>query len=275
MTAYPALRAAGATDVGRVREVNEDSFVMLPAVAVVADGMGGHASGDVASALAVETFQSRFATICPVPEDIQDAVHAANSAITSEAARHSEKQGMGTTLTGVALVESEGAPHWLVFNVGDSRVYRLSPAGVTQVTIDHSEVAVMVQAGMITAAEARVHPLRNVITRSLGTYPSPEADTWLMAVSPDDMFLLCSDGLTGELEDHEIHDIASRTLGVGGSIDNLAQRLVDAAVASGGRDNVTVVLVTPPPSLFAAPAETDVSTSGSSRSAGDVSSSHE
>lgn len=259
MTAYPALRAAGATDVGRVREVNEDSFVMLPTVAVVADGMGGHASGDVASALAVETFQSRFAMVSPLLDDIHDAVYAANSSITTEAERNPEKQGMGTTLTGVALVEREGTPHWLVFNVGDSRVYRLSPSLVAQVTIDHSEVAGMVDAGLITPDEARVHPLRNVITRSLGTFPAPEADTWIVEVMPDDIFLLCSDGLTGELEDYEILEIASKTLRVGGSIDNLAQRLVDAAVASGGRDNVTVVLVTPPPSLFAAPADTDVS----------------
>ena len=241
MTAHPALRAAGATDVGRVREVNEDSFVMLPAVAVVADGMGGHASGDVASALAVGTFQSRFAHVAPRLDDVLDAVYAANSAITSEADRNPEKQGMGTTLTGVALLEGEGTPHWLVFNVGDSRVYRISAAGVAQMTIDHSEVAGMVEAGMITPDEARVHPLRNVITRSLGTYPAPDADTWMLEVAPDDIFLLCSDGLTGELEDHEILEIAATTLGVGGSIDNLAQRLVDAAVAAGGRDNVTAV----------------------------------
>lgn len=249
MTAYPTLRAAGATDIGRVRAVNEDSFTMLPSVAIVADGMGGHACGDVASGLAVQTFETFFAQGPIRPTDVVDAVLEANATIVAEAERHPDKAGMGTTITGIALVDLDGTPMWLVVNVGDSRVYRLSPAGLTQVTKDHSEVAELISIGAITAEEARTHPLRNVITQSLGTTPPPRADTTMLPVAPDDLFLLCSDGLTGELTDPEILDIARRTLGSGGSLDNLARRLVDAAVAAGGRDNVTVVLVTAPPGL--------------------------
>lgn len=264
MTAHPTLRAAGATDVGRVRAVNEDSFAMLPSVAIVADGMGGHASGDVASGLTIETFESFFASGPIRATDVVDAVLEANAAIVAEAERHPEKAGMGTTLTGVALVEVDGTPMWLVVNVGDSRVYRLSPAGLRQVTKDHSEVAQLVSIGAITAEEARTHPLRNVITQSLGTSPPPRPDTKMLPVAPDDLFLICSDGLTGELTDDEILDIARRTLGSGGSLDNLARSLVDAAVNAGGRDNVTVVLVVPPVELaeLAAPAGTDSAVAG-------------
>lgn len=269
MTAHPTLRAAGATDVGRVRAVNEDSFAMLPSVAIVADGMGGHACGDVASGLAVETFESFFACAPIRPTDVVDAVLEANAAIFAEAGRHPEKAGMGTTITGVALVDLDGTPMWLVVNVGDSRVYRLTVAGLEQVTTDHSEVAHLVSIGAITSEQARVHPMRNVITQSLGTATPPRPDTTLLPVAADDLFLLCSDGLTGELTDQEILDIARRTLGAGGSLDNLARSLVDAAVSAGGRDNVTVVLVTPPPGLAttsgAGPAGDDETPTGAAR----------
>jgi len=233
------LRAYAATHVGRVRSTNEDSHLVLPHVAVVADGMGGHASGEVASELAVSAFRALEGRTPLRAEDVVATVTDANSAIMAEAAARAEPDGMGTTLTGVALVEADGAPHWLVLNVGDSRVYRLSPGRAEQLTVDHSEVAEMVARGWISPEEARVHPLRNVVTRSLGFAPDPTPDTWLFPVAVDDLFLVCSDGLTGELEDAEIARIVSTEP----TLADLPGRLVDAAVDAGGRDNVTVVVV--------------------------------
>jgi PPM family protein phosphatase len=232
------VESAAASDVGRVRAVNEDSYLTLPQMAVVADGMGGHACGDVASALTVATF-GVLGQISPLlPETVIGGVAQANRAILEETARLPERQGMGTTVAGVALVDQGGSPHWLVFNVGDSRVYRVADGAVLQLTVDHSEVADLVAAGTITAADARTHPLRNVVTRSLGTMPAPAPDTWLLPAEPGDRFLICSDGLYAELDDRQIATVLAGAAGLAEG----AQALVDAAVDAGGRDNVTVVL---------------------------------
>jgi protein phosphatase len=148
---------------------------------------------------------------------------------------------MGTTVTGIALVDHFGSPHWLVFNVGDSRVYRLDDGGVRLLTHDHSEVQELVDAGRLTDAQARVHPLRNIVTRSLGTDPAPEMDVWLFPPNPGDSFLLCSDGLTNELDDAGILDLWRNRRSA--SAATAADSLVEAAVDAGGRDNVTVVVV--------------------------------
>lgn len=237
----PRIEAAAATHVGRVRAVNEDSFLTLPAVVVVADGMGGHACGDVASALAIGAF-AELGDGPLRPEDVVEAVARANRTILAEGEARPERDGMGTTVTGVALVDLDGVPHWLVFNVGDSRVYRVGDGEVSQVTVDHSEVARLVAAGRITPAQARVHPLRNVVTRSLGMEPTPVPDTWLAPVAEDDLFLVCSDGLTGELEDEEIGEVVRSVRARDGDLAAMADALVAAAVEAGGRDNVTVVL---------------------------------
>lgn len=242
------IEAAAATDVGRVRAVNEDSFLVLPHVVVVADGMGGHACGDVASALAVAAFAELGDGPVTV-DDVVEAVARADRAILDEAAAREERDGMGTTLTGVALVDQGGSPHWLVFNVGDSRVYRLAGAVATQLTVDHSEVADLVAAGHLTPEQARVHPLRHVITRSLGMGPEPVPDAWLVPVAADDLFLACSDGLTGEVQDEEIGRLVAEVRARGGDLDAVARALVDAAVEAGGHDNVTVVLAAPAGSL--------------------------
>jgi PPM family protein phosphatase len=233
------VHTAAATHVGQVRRVNEDSFLVLPHLALVADGMGGHASGDVASALATAVFAELGELEQLHSSDIVATVERANTRILDEAREHRERSGMGTTITGIAQVVDGGAPHWLVFNVGDSRVYRLTDDAAVQITHDHSEVASMVAAGRLTPELARTHPLRNVITRSLGITPAPEADTWMLPVEPGDLFLICSDGLTGELEDAEIHAIVDTAHDLSGA----AEALVTAAVMHGGRDNVTVVLV--------------------------------
>lgn len=246
MTADLHLRAAAATHVGRVRSVNEDSFLTLPELAIVADGMGGHACGDVASSLAVAAFADLAGRHPLRTEDVVGAVARANGSILDQAEAHPDKAGMGTTVTGVALVEQGGSPHWLVVNVGDSRVYRITPGGATQLTVDHSEVAEMVAAGRLSRSEARVHPLRNIVTRSLGTEPGPAVDTWLTPVADDDLFVVCSDGLTSELDDEAIGELVGRTLAEGATLAEVAQQLVDAAVAHGGRDNVTAIVVAAP-----------------------------
>ena len=232
------VASAAATHVGRVRPTNEDSYLTLPDLVLVADGMGGHACGDVASALTVTAFEPLGTRSCLHADDVTEAVDRANQAIVSEALAHPEKAGMGTTVTGVAVVDEAGAPHWLVFNIGDSRVYRIEGGVARQLTVDHSEVAELVAAGRITPDDARVHPLRNVITRSLGMSPPPVADTWLVPVEPGDLFLVCSDGLTNELDDAEIAELVTRS----GDIEAAAAALVEAALAAGGHDNVTVIL---------------------------------
>jgi PPM family protein phosphatase len=232
------METAAATHVGRVRTANEDSFLTLPALALVADGMGGHLAGDVASALVVQA----FATLGDAAEleagAVVAAVGRANDAILTEAGADEAKAGMGTTVTGVARVDGG---HWLVFNVGDSRVYRIAGGAALQITADHSAVARLVANGQLAPELAKVHPLRNVITRSVGMETSPEVDTWLLPVAEGDLFVVCSDGLTGELEDWEIAALAAEapTLQAG------ADALVAAAVERGGRDNVTVVLARP------------------------------
>jgi protein phosphatase len=202
--------------------------------------MGGHACGDVASALTVHAFERLGARDGHLaPGDVAGAVQRANQAIVSEANAHPEKEGMGTTLAGVAIVDQAGSPHWLVFNVGDSRVYRIAGGVAQQMTVDHSEVAELVASGRLAPDAARTHPLRNIITRSLGTTPAPALDTWLSPVASGDRFLVCSDGLTNELEDDEI----ARFISEAPTLASAAQALVDAAVAAGGRDNVTVIIV--------------------------------
>lgn len=252
----PSARAA--THPGRVRAANEDSHLAGDRVFLVADGMGGHACGDVASRLAVDAFRDLGSREPLLADQVVEAVAAAHAAILAESAAYPEKAGMGTTLSGLALVDHGGDPHWLVVNVGDSRVYRVTDAGIVQLTVDHSEVAELVAAGRLTVEEARRHPLRNVVTRSLGTGVAPVADTWLVPADAGDRFLVCSDGLVEELTDEEIF----AALTTAGPDAEAAVRLVDRAVEAGGRDNVTVLLVT----LAAAPAGGDSRTATAPRS---------
>ena len=163
--------AALATDVGRVRAHNEDAGLITSGLVAVADGMGGHAAGEVASRLAVEALREigESAEAGELrPKDVLDAVQAANHAILQSAARNPEQTGMATTLAGLARVTVGGSPHWAVFNIGDSRVYRVVDGRLTQVSTDHSEVAELVSLGLLTPQEALVHPARNIVTRCLG-----------------------------------------------------------------------------------------------------------
>jgi serine/threonine protein phosphatase PrpC len=223
-----------ATSVGRVRRVNEDSALAIPPLYAVADGMGGHGSGDVASRLAVQTLV-RCAGLRPLfVEAVLAALEEANRVIIDQ----DEADRMGTTVAGLAGLETAGGDHLMVFNVGDSRVYRLAPEGVEQLTVDHSEVQELVLAGLITREQARTHPRRNVVTRALGSAPFLLADHWLLPAIGGDRFLICSDGLFSELPDEVIGPLLAV-----GTAQHAAEALVAAANDAGGHDNVTAVVV--------------------------------
>ncbi|UVS76727.1 PP2C family serine/threonine-protein phosphatase [Actinokineospora sp. UTMC 2448] len=232
------IRAGAATDVGVVRAGNEDSHLVADGVYVVADGMGGHAAGEVASEVAVAVAKGLVGRTVK-PEDVRAAVLEANAAVLAAARRDPVHRGMGTTLTGLCLADFRGTPHWVVFNVGDSRVYRHVDGTLTQLTTDHTELAELVQAGDISPEEAVGHPLGNVLTRAIGMTPAPEPDLDVFPVAPPERFLICSDGLTLEVPETAIAGVLADTDDPGAA----AERLVTMAVDAGGRDNVTAVVV--------------------------------
>ena len=232
----PAWGAA--SDVGAVREQNEDALLAEPPMFVVADGMGGHAAGEVAARVAIEQLAALKEHGPPDTDAVRAGVAAANAAILDWSREHPETAGMGTTVTGVCLGTDGGAPAWIVFNVGDSRVYRFADGELAQVTTDHSEVQELVAGGALAPEQARSYQRRNVVTRSLGSEPA-EPDVWVLKVVPGERFLVCSDGLTGEVDDDEIADLLRRD----GDPQQAADDLVAAAVAAGGHDNVTVIVV--------------------------------
>ncbi|MGC4175294.1 PP2C family protein-serine/threonine phosphatase [Demequina sp.] len=222
----------GATDAGP-RARNEDSFCAAPPVYVVADGMGGHAAGADASSAVARTFAQLAHLPVITPDDVTAAVQQAQLAVV-EVSRavggHS-----GSTLTGVIGVEHAGEPWWMVINVGDSRVYRLVDGVVDQLTVDHSHVQELIDAGEITAAEAEVHPDRNVVTRAIGDGDF-SFDAWLLPVRPGERLIVASDGLTKVLSDARIAEI----INLAG--DDAAMRLVGAALAANTTDNVTAIV---------------------------------
>ncbi|HET8600442.1 MAG TPA: protein phosphatase 2C domain-containing protein [Segeticoccus sp.] len=240
MTPIPTrqLRSGLATDVGRVRDHNEDHAVVRGTVFVVADGMGGHAAGEVASEIAATTLAELGEREQLTREDVIRQVGMANERIL-DAGDTPERWGMGTTVTGLAVVHAAGTEHWLVFNVGDSRVYRFADDRLAQVTVDHSEVRALVDEGLITEAEAKYHPARNIVTRSLGHDDAVVPDVWVFPPQPGERFLLCSDGLSNELSADEIEHL----LRANDDVQAAAEALVRAAVEAGGRDNVTAIVV--------------------------------
>jgi PPM family protein phosphatase len=223
-----------ATSVGRVRQVNEDSYLAVPPLFVVADGMGGHGSGDLASRIAIEEMKACAALRPLFAEAVLTALEHANQHIIER----DEANRMGTTATGLAALETAGADHLMVFNIGDSRVYRLSGDRLEQLTVDHSEVQELVLAGVITREQARTHPRRNVVTRALGSDAGLLPDHWLLPAIGGDRYLICSDGLFSELPDEVI--LPQLAAGVP---QQAADSLVVAANEAGGRDNVTAIVV--------------------------------
>jgi serine/threonine protein phosphatase PrpC len=242
------LRVAAATHVGMVRTVNEDALVAEPPLFAVADGMGGHAFGDRASARAIQTLQSRVEAGRPTgTARVLAAIREANASVRAlTAAAEGDKVIAGTTLTGVALVQEhpESEPQWMVFNLGDSRVYRWNggAVGLEQISLDHSLVQELLDAGLIDEQAARRHPERNVITRALGAADDVHAQAWLLPAGHPQTFLICSDGLTKELDDERIGELLE-PLVAGEEPDAAVDRLLTAALAAGGADNVSIVLL--------------------------------
>ena len=222
------------SDVGCVRTHNEDSYLVQSPLFCVSDGMGGHAAGEVASSIAVETI-ARMAPKAADPTLLAAAVEAANAAIIEAAANGLGKPGMGCTAT-VAYIEGDVVA---LAHVGDSRAYLVHEGTLIRVTRDHSYVEELVDAGEITADEARVHPNRSVITRALGSDPAMYADHFQLNLEEGDRLILCSDGLSSMIPDGEIEQISNQSSTAQMCVDNL----VDAALAAGGSDNVTVVAV--------------------------------
>ncbi|MHC5560011.1 PP2C family protein-serine/threonine phosphatase [Kocuria sp. U4B] len=281
MSAPLVIRAGAATDRGLRRESNEDALVVTAAMCAVADGMGGHEAGEIASALCVRTLGAsplfgledfyefpveepdapldvaRFrATVerelrldPEIPNEAIEAVRRVRSVLW-QADRHIQEacEGRaGTTVTGVWLLQIDGRMLWIVFNTGDSRTYRLHPdrpgdvdgtPELEQLTVDHSEVQYLVSIGQITSAQALVHPRRNVITRALGTGQVWEPDVWVLPARHGDRLLLCSDGLTNELSAAHM----ARVLAAVAHPKEAADVLLQAALRTGGRDNVTVIV---------------------------------
>lgn len=229
-----ALAWGSRSDIGLVRGHNEDSFLVQPPVFAVCDGMGGHAAGEVASSIAAATIGENV----PVHADdvlLGVAVEAANAAVIEGAASGKGKAGMGCTASCVLIEESKMA----IAHVGDSRIYLLHRGTLVRLTHDHSYVEELVDAGEITADEARVHPSRSVVTRALGSDPDMYADHFTLDVSDGDRIIVCSDGLSSMVEDSEIEVIACSSASPQAAADNL----VAAALAAGGSDNITVVVV--------------------------------
>ncbi|HLS25866.1 MAG TPA: protein phosphatase 2C domain-containing protein [Beutenbergiaceae bacterium] len=254
------------TDAGGRRRVNEDAVLARPPVFVVADGMGGHVYGAMASACVVQAF-AEFAdqTVpgTPVePAQINAVIHHAQNLIraklraldddrparaqaSSEGQSKPESGGSpsaplaGTTVAGAVLTSRDGTPYWLVFNIGDSRVYRHDETGLSQISVDHSVVQELIDAGTITADAARSHPERNVITRAVDSARAVQADFWMLHAGEEQTLLLCSDGLVGELTAEEIGDILNSP----GDPDKISRDLLHRAIDGGARDNVSAVVV--------------------------------
>jgi PPM family protein phosphatase len=225
------------TDTGLRRAHNEDSLLSRPPVFAVADGMGGHAAGDVASAAVVTRLDEVLVGDFLEPGVIDSALRAATADIALAA--DEDELGVGTTVTGIALTVQGNGVYWTVFNVGDSRVYLFEDGELSRLTVDHSVVQELVDSGAIRPEEAESHPRGNIITRAVGFNVEPVPDYWMLPVRENVRLLLCSDGLTKELKETAIRE----HLAAGQDAQPTADALVAAALSAGGRDNVTVIVV--------------------------------
>jgi protein phosphatase len=245
MSTVLRLAISGKTDVGRLREHNEDNIAWDAdlGLALLADGMGGHNAGEVASALAVDTILGVLRTALPATENLversallRDAVEDANRAIFTQSQEQPQCAGMGTTLVG-ALFSNDNV---ILAHVGDSRIYRLRDTELAQITTDHSLLEELVQSGYLTKEEAELSVNKNLITRALGIEADVDADIDEHGVMADDIYLLCSDGLSDLVSDHDIAAILNDR---NRDLETAAASLVFAANAKGGTDNISVILV--------------------------------
>ena len=236
------LKASARTNVGRLRSVNQDTVFVsaepvgpLPNLFIVADGMGGHNAGDIASKAATQHFCDHLKAVSEGSEDILDlltsAMRVANLAVLAQAGEDTDLSGMGTTLTACCIQEGK----CFVIHIGDSRAYLISPDSISQLTHDHSYVYEMVKAGQMTHEEAREHPKRNVITRVLGISQDMTADGYVAEVKPGSVILLCSDGLSNIVPEEQLRRLVYE--------DDAAEALVTAAGEGGGTDDISVVII--------------------------------
>ncbi|WP_241794934.1 PP2C family serine/threonine-protein phosphatase [Microbacterium sp. C5A9] len=228
---------AGVTDVGRRRETNQDAYLAAYPLFIVADGMGGHAGGEIASSSTVKRLEAVAAAGNVERASIEGALELA----VADIADHPETtdEGTGTTLTGIFLEFSDGEPHWVSLNIGDSRVYLLRDDRLVQVTTDHSVVQELIASGKISPEEAEGHPYSNVITRAVGASELTAPDYMALDLRAGDRFVICSDGLTKELTDYGIQHFLRENADPADAVD----AMLAAALENGGRDNVTLVIV--------------------------------
>lgn len=240
------MRMVSQTDTGRVRQINEDRAAIQPelnglSLAIVADGMGGHQAGDIASQMAVELIQASLQSIrsdMPVEECksiLREAIELANENIYEFAAGRENYHGMGTTV--VVVIASQEL--LIIGHIGDSRAYKVDSASITQLTEDHSLVNELVKNGQISPEEANQHPRRNWIMRALGTEPGVEVDIYEYSWAPGETILLCTDGLSGLIDTRQIQDIVQSAK----DLNEAADQLIHSALQAGGDDNVTVILL--------------------------------
>ncbi len=225
---------ARASDTGRKRRRNEDSYVVAPPLFAVADGMGGAQAGEVASRLAAAALQETDSSSLSGPEQVVSLIREANRRVYERAANDPATSGMGTTMT-VALVEGQTVT---IGHVGDSRAYLVRDGRLEQLTEDHSLVNELLKSGKLSREEADVHPQRSVITRAVGTDPDVDVDAFTVSAAEGDIFLLCSDGLTDMVGDDDILEVLERHRS---DLDRAAKALVSAANRGGGEDNITVI----------------------------------
>jgi protein phosphatase len=231
------VRVGAATDAGLRRRINEDSFLASTPLFLVADGMGGHQAGELASAAVVEEFAPLAGRPSLTVDDVRAALDRARLRV--DALPVGGGAGAGTTLTGVVIADVDGEGYWLAVNLGDSRTYRLSDGALEQVSVDHSVVQELIDSGQLTEEAAFRDTRRNVITRAIGAGSDGEPDYWLFPAEEGDRLLVCSDGLSGELEHGELQTL----LLAEADPQAAATRLVHEAVLRGGRDNITAIVV--------------------------------
>jgi serine/threonine protein phosphatase PrpC len=236
-TAPIAVACGAATDAGLRRRINEDSYIAASPLFLVADGMGGHNAGEIASAAVIEEFATLAGRQSLTIDEVQTAVTASRRRVAM--LPPGAGAGAGTTLAGVVIADVDGEGYWLAINLGDSRTYRLSEGRFEQVSVDHSVVQELVDSGQLAADAAERDSRRNVITRAIGAGSDSEPDYWLLPAEEGDRILVCSDGLSGELDRDALHAILLTET----DPQAAATRLVHEAMVRGGRDNITALVV--------------------------------
>ncbi|GAA4480850.1 PP2C family protein-serine/threonine phosphatase [Microbacterium panaciterrae] len=237
MTAPIVARVGATTHTGLRRALNEDAHLAEAPLFLVADGMGGHQAGDVASATVIDEFRGLHGRAELSIDDISFALARARAAV--DAIAGDGATSAGTTLSGVAIAQVDGVGYWLAMNIGDSRTYRLAGGMLEQVSVDHSVVQELIDSGELLAADAQRDRRRNIITRAIGAGSAGEADYWMIPAAVGDRILICSDGLSSEVGDDEIRDL----LLTHEDPQTAADRLIVRALERGGRDNVTAIVV--------------------------------